>query len=68
MACDVFLVHVTSLTQPDDMFSMTCALTRVFPAAHICDSETGAWFRFNDEEVEKIKSLKLNAEDDLEGG
>ncbi|KAF0307914.1 Ubiquitin carboxyl-terminal hydrolase 48 [Amphibalanus amphitrite] len=34
--------------------------------AHICDSETGAWFRFNDEEVEKIKSLKLNAEDDLE--
>ena len=37
------------------------------PTAHICDTETGAWFRFNDEEVEKIKSLKLNAEDDLEG-
>lgn len=37
--------------------------------AHICDSESGTWYKFNDESVEKIegKKLKLGNEDEYEG-
>eukprot|EP00111_Clytia_hemisphaerica_P006434 TCONS_00018701-protein len=37
--------------------------------AHIWDEEQGVWSRFNDEEVEEMKSktLELGKEDDLEG-
>ncbi|XP_065220051.1 ubiquitin carboxyl-terminal hydrolase 48-like isoform X2 [Planococcus citri] len=38
--------------------------------AHICDSESGTWYKFNDESVEKIegKKLKLGTEDEYEDG
>ena len=37
--------------------------------ALICDSETGTWYKFNDENVEKIdaKKLKFAIEDDSDG-
>lgn len=40
-----------------------------FVLAHICDSETGTWYKFNDESVEKIdnKKLKFTIEDEYEG-
>lgn len=40
----------------------------LFPAL-ICDSESGTWFKFNDESVEKIdaKKLKFAIEDECEG-
>ena len=38
-------------------------------AALICDSETGIWYKFNDESVEKIdaKKLKFAIEDECDG-
>ena len=37
--------------------------------AHIKDRKSGHWFKFNDEEVEKMggKKLELGNEDELEG-
>lgn len=41
----------------------------LFCVALICDSETGTWYKFNDESVEKIdaKKLKFAIEDDCDG-
>ncbi|XP_033109821.1 ubiquitin carboxyl-terminal hydrolase 48-like isoform X2 [Anneissia japonica] len=37
--------------------------------AHIRDEKSGSWFKYNDEQIEKIegKKLKLGAEEDLQG-
>jgi ubiquitin carboxyl-terminal hydrolase 48 len=37
--------------------------------AHICDSTTSTWYKFNDEAVEKMegKKLKLGTEEDADG-
>jgi ubiquitin carboxyl-terminal hydrolase 48 len=37
--------------------------------AHICDSTTSTWYKFNDEVVEKMegKNLKLGTEEDVDG-
>lgn len=44
-------------------------LLRSFCAAHIRDSATGDWYKFNDEVVQKLegRNLKLGIEDDIEG-
>lgn len=39
-----------------------------FVAAHICDSETGTWYKFNDESVEKIDNKKLKLKIEAEYG
>ncbi len=48
------------------MFNESCFVSF---SAHICDRESGTWYKFNDESVEKIdtKKLKFTIEDEYEG-
>lgn len=44
-------------------------MVKFYFLAHICDNESGTWYKFNDESVEKIdnKKLKFTIEDEYEG-
>jgi hypothetical protein len=41
----------------------------LYISAHICDSITSTWYKFNDEVVEKMegKNLQLGTEEDVDG-
>jgi len=41
----------------------------LYISAHICDSTTSTWYKFNDEVVEKMegKNLQLGTEEDVDG-